>query len=110
VITLPSAYSIPRIYEQEINAVITAGYYSNKSEVVRDALRNFFEKKTQLRRAAAIEMYKKEEVTLSKGAEIAGMNFAEFKDLLIDRGIKIKAAKGTELEKGIRLLKRLRKK
>ena len=68
-----SAFSLPELYEQEIAAVIDAGYYSNKSEVVRDALRTLFEEKTQLRLAAAIEMYKKGEVTLSRAAEVAEM-------------------------------------
>lgn len=108
---MPSAYSIPQIYEQEIEAVVDAGYYSNKSEVVRDALRMLFEVKAQLRLAAAVELYKKEKVTLSRGAEIAGLNFFEFKDILIDRGVKIKSPGGSkeELEEGVRLIRKLRK-
>ena len=109
---MPSAFSIPKIYDQEIKAVIDAGYYSNKSEVVRDALRNFFEEKKQLRIAAAVEMYKKNEVTLSKAAEIAGMTSFEFKDILIERGIKIIIPGGSkqELETGVMIIKKLRKK
>ena len=34
-------------------------------------------------------MYKKEEVTLGRAAEIAGMGIIEFKDVLRDRSIKI---------------------
>ncbi|MBS3176672.1 UPF0175 family protein [Candidatus Woesearchaeota archaeon] len=108
---MPSAFSIPKVYEQEIEAVIVAGYYSNKSEVVRDALRNLFEEKTNLRLAAAVEMYKGNEVTLSKGAEIACLNILEFKDLLHDRGIKIRAPKESraEIARGVYSIKRLRK-
>ncbi len=107
---MPSAYSIPRIYEQEIEAVIDAGYYSNKSEVVRDALRNLFEAKAQLRIAAALELYKKEEVTLSKAAEIACLNILQFKGLLLDRGIPIRTPKQSkdELQKGVKLLQQLK--
>ena len=108
---MPSAYSIPQIYEQEIEAVVDAGYYSNKSEVVRDALRMLFEAKVQLRLAAAVELYKREKVTLSRGAEIAGLSFPEFKDILIDRGVEIKTPGGSkeELEAGIERLKKSRK-
>lgn len=109
---MPSAFSMPKIYEQEIRAVISAGYYSNKSEVVRDALRNLFEEKKQLRIAASVEMYKKGEITLSKAAEIAGMTSFEFKELLIERGIKIVIPGGSkqELDKGVMKIKALRKK
>lgn len=109
---MPNAFSMPEVYMKEIEALIRAGYYSNKSEVVRDALRNFFENKAQLRLAAAIEMYRKGDVTLSKAAEIAGMNFFEFKEILIERGIKIVSPGKSkdELEKGVELIRKLRKK
>ena len=108
---MPSAFSIPELYEQEIEAVIHAGYYSNKSEVVRDALRNLFDTKSQLRTAAAIEMYKKGVVTLSKAAEIAAMSFVEFKKLLLDRGIKIRVPRQSrqEIKRGVDLMRNLKK-
>ena len=107
---MPNAYSIPKIYEQEIAAVVEAGYYSNKSEVVRDALRLLFEVKSQLRLGAAIELYKKGEVTISRGAEIAGLNILEFKDILVDREVRIRTPKETkeEIKKGIDRLKKFR--
>ena len=87
---MPSTYSIPKIYEDEIEAVVDAGYYSSKSDVIRDALRFLFESKKNLKISAAIEMYKKGKVTLSKAAEIAGIDTVSFKEILKDRGIKIK--------------------
>ncbi|MDY6788589.1 MAG: UPF0175 family protein [Candidatus Nanohaloarchaea archaeon] len=108
---MPSAYSIPKIYREEIGAVVNAGYYSNKSEVVRDAIRVLFENRAELRLAAAIELYKEEEVTLSKAAEIAGLNIFEFKEVLKDRGIKIRSSGGKkeELERGIGKIEKSRK-
>ena len=107
-----SAFNLPELYEQEIAAVIDAGYYSNKSEVVRDALRTLFEEKTQLRLAAAIEMYKKGEVTLSRAAEVAEMGFFQFKEILNDRGVRMESPGGTkeELDTGVELIRKLRKK
>jgi len=87
---MPSTYSIPKIYEDEIEAVVDAGYYSSKSDVIRDALRLLFESKKNLKISAAIEMYKKGNVTLSKAAEIAGIDTVSFKEILKDRGIPIK--------------------
>lgn len=86
---MPSAYSIPAIYEEEIEGVIEAGYYSNKSEVVRDALRLFFEQKQMLRIYASIEMFKKGKISLARAAELAGVTSIEFMDILAERGIKV---------------------
>ncbi len=107
---MPSAYSIPKIYEKEIKAVVKAGYYSNKSEVVRDALRALFESKKQLRLAAAVELYKEGEVTLSKAAELADETTIEFKEILKDRGIRIVVPRKSkkELNKQVQKLKKIR--
>ncbi|MBI2655054.1 UPF0175 family protein [Candidatus Woesearchaeota archaeon] len=86
---MPSAYSIPKRYEEEIEGVVAAGYYSNKSEVVREALRYFFDTKKNLKLAAAIELYKEDKVTLSRAAELADLTSIEFKEILADKGIKI---------------------
>ncbi len=108
---MPNSFSIPELYMQEIRALIRAGYYSNKSEVVREALRDFFERKKELRVIAAVELYKNGEVTLSRGAEIAGVSFGAFKDLLKERGIKIivHGQSKEEIDKGIELIRKLRK-
>ena len=86
---MPSTYSIPKVYEDEIEAVVQAGYYSSKSDVVRDAIRLLFDTKTNLKISAAIEMYKTGKVTLGKAAELAGINVISFKEILRDRGIEI---------------------
>jgi len=85
-----STYSIPKVFEDEIEAVVDEGWYSSKSDVVRDALRLLFNTKSNLKISAAVGMYKKEKVTLSKAAEIAGMDSISFKEILKDRGIPIK--------------------
>lgn len=107
---MPSAYSIPKIYEEEIEGVIEAGYYSNKSEVVRDALRLFFEQKQMLRTMAAIEMFRKGKVSLARASELAGVSSFEFKEMLVERGIKIVLSnKGSkETKKQMNLLKKVR--
>ena len=86
---MPTSYSIPQVYEDEIEAIVKAGYYSSKSDVVRDAIRLLFETKSNLKLSAAIEMYKEGKVTLSKAAELAGSDTISFKEILKDRGIKI---------------------
>jgi len=42
-----------------------------------------------LKRDLAIELYAKKEVSLSRAAEICGLNIEDFRALLKERGIKI---------------------
>ncbi len=86
---MPTSYSIPKIYEDEIEAIVKAGYYSSKSDVVRDAIRHLFDTKNNLKLSAAIEMYKNGKATLSKAAELADLDTISFKEILKDRGIKV---------------------
>ncbi|MGA2874154.1 MAG: UPF0175 family protein [Nitrososphaerales archaeon] len=84
---MPSSYNLPEIVKKEIDALVRAGYYSSKSDVVKDALRTFLAKKENMRVAAAAELYKQEEVSLGKAAEIADMGIMEFKERLAELGI-----------------------
>ena len=68
---MPSSYNLPEIVKKEIDALVRAGYYSSKSDVVKDALRTFLAKKENMRVAAAAELYKQEEVSLGKAAEMS---------------------------------------
>lgn len=83
---MPSSYSLPELVKKEIDALVKAGYYTSKSDVVKDALRTFLGTKKNLRLAAAVELYKREEVSLGKAAEIADLGIVEFKELLADQG------------------------
>ncbi len=105
---MPTSYSLPRLIEDEIDALIDAGYYSSKSDVVKDALRTLLEIKANLRIAASVEMYKKGRVSIGKASEVAGMSMIEFKEVLIDRGIKrrIRVEK-KEMVKSDRLIKKV---
>ncbi len=53
---------------------------------------------------AAIELYKKGQVSLSKAAEIAGMTTVEFKEILGKRGIvrEIEARPTAEMDKKLK--------
>ena len=96
-----SSFSLPKIVEAEIEAVIRAGYYSSKSEVVKDALRLLFETRKELKIASAVEMYINGEISLGKAAEIAGVSVIEFKEILASRGIyrELEAGSAEEMDK-----------
>ena len=69
--------------------LVNIGKYPNKEEVIKDALRALIRAKPELKRDIAIELYKRKEVSLSRAAEICGLNIEDFKELLKERGIKI---------------------
>jgi predicted HTH domain antitoxin len=72
--------------ERKVRALVDAGYYSNKSEVIKNAVISLFRENTELNVTVAIELYKKGEVSLSKAAEIAWMTTIEFREERIYKG------------------------
>jgi len=79
---MPSSYNLPEIDKKKIDALVKSGFYSSKSDVVKDALRYMLEHKKTLSVAAAVELYKSGEVSLGKASEIAGIGLVEFKEIL----------------------------
>jgi predicted HTH domain antitoxin len=92
--------------------LIEAGYYPNRSELMMDALRYLFSKRQDLRLASAIELYQEGKVTLSRATEMAGMVSEEFKDVLVEKGLKIRveSLSDEEYNEGLKLIKDIREK
>ena len=86
---MTTAFSLPKIMEMEIAALVRAGYYSSKSDVAKDAFRILLESKKPLKIACAVELYHSGEVSLTRAAEIAEIDVETLKEILKDRGIKI---------------------
>jgi len=70
--------------------LIKVGRYHDRDELIEDALRALIRSKPNLRRELAVELYDRREISLSRGAEIAGLNLEDFKDLLLEKDVKIK--------------------
>lgn len=104
---MPSSYNLPEIVKKEIDELVKSGYYSSKSDVVKDALRYMLSNKKNLRLAAAVGLYKKGEVTLGKAAEIADVGILEFKERLKEYGIKriIEAESASKMDSAIEKIK-----
>jgi len=88
---MASSYSIPKLFQLQIDALVSSGYYTSKSDVVKDALRHLFETQDHLKQAAAVELYRRGQLTLSKSAELAAIPLEKFKEILRDQGISITA-------------------
>ena len=76
------------IQELELSALVKAGIFRNKTEAIKEALRLLFVTRPQLSVEAAIQLYKEEEVTLGRAAEMAGITRWELETLLADSGIE----------------------
>ena len=77
------------INREEINALLRMNIYRSKEDIITDAIRALLESKPQLKVEIAVGLYKNEEVSLWKAADIAGMTLEEFMEILSGRGIKI---------------------
>ena len=69
--------------------LVRIGKYPSKEELIEDALRTLIRANPELKRDLAMELYTKKEVSLSRAAEICGLNIEDFKALLKERSIKI---------------------
>ena len=106
---MPSSYNNPELVKKEIGALVKAGYYSSKSDVVKDALRTFLSSKRNLRMAAAVELYKEGEVSLGKAAEIADIGIIEFKEMLASLSYKrIITVSKSDVKRADELMKKMR--
>jgi Arc/MetJ-type ribon-helix-helix transcriptional regulator len=79
--------SLPAKMNEEIDAIIKAGYYDNRSELIRDAVRSFMSRKSHVRLVAALKMYERGKATIARAAEIAGMPFEDMKIILEEEGL-----------------------
>lgn len=77
-----STYSLPRLMEDEVSALVRSGHYSSKSDVIKDAMRTLFKSKSHLKSAAAIELLKEGKISLGKAAEIAEIPVHELQKML----------------------------
>ncbi len=86
--------------------VLVPKYYNSVDNLIEDAFRALLNLKPGLKVEIAIELYFKEEVSLSKAAEIASMDVEGFKEILKMRGLKVTSYIGSkeDIESGLRLI------
>jgi len=66
---------------------VEAQLYKNEEAVIQDALRHLLRARPEFRIQLAIYRYQKEDISLAKVASIAGVSWAQMKDILIEKGI-----------------------
>ena len=101
-----NCYTRATITSSGADALVWRGVYSTINELLEDALRTFFEFRKDMRIRAVIEMYKTDEISISKAAELAGVSTEEIKDFLAKAGVKISGVfsrnRGSELAELVR--------
>ncbi len=77
------------VMDKEINSLLRIGFYKSRDEVISDAIRNLLLNNRPLRLELAIDLYKADEVSLGRAAEIAGIDRWQFQEILNERQIPI---------------------
>ncbi len=75
--------------EKKIDLLVEGGYFS-REDLKKEAFKTLLRERSDLRIALAVEEYKRDEITLNRAAEIAGITTEEMKKKLVDRGISLK--------------------
>ncbi len=71
----------------ELDVLIGKGIYKDRESLMKDAMRSLLRSKPELRGQLAIELYWQGKVTLSRAAEIGGVDMESFKELLREAGV-----------------------
>lgn len=81
--------SYPIQIDKEVEALVRTGLYRSRDEVISDAVRNLLLNNKPLRVELAIDLFRSDEVSLGRAAEIAGMDRWQFQEILCERQIPI---------------------
>jgi predicted HTH domain antitoxin len=83
------------LWPVELDMSLQLGPWDTPDQVLSEAIEALLENHPSLRSQVAIELYCQDSVSLSRAAEIAGMDRWGFADLLRSRGIEIVAEPST---------------
>ena len=67
---------------------VDARLYNTPEDVVQDALRHLLRSRGDLRVQLAVHRYQVEEVSLAKAASLAGVSWAQMRDILLEQGVQ----------------------
>jgi predicted HTH domain antitoxin len=94
---------------EELDLLIQEGIYEDRDALLADAVRALLRSRPELRQQLAVALYKRGQVSLARGAEVAGVDGESFKELLREAGVlrRIEPA-GEALKSEVEALRRLR--
>jgi len=71
----------------QLDVLVERGIYKDREALMKDALRSLLRSRPELRERLAVELYRRGEVSLSRAAEIGGLDLENFKELLREAGV-----------------------
>ncbi|NOZ56322.1 MAG: hypothetical protein GXO73_05945 [Calditrichaeota bacterium] len=78
--------------------LVKARLYESEEEVISDALRHLLRARSDLRIELAVFKYRTEDLSLAAAAKLAGVSWAQMKDILLERGVQPRLGPETESE------------
>lgn len=74
----------------KVRDLVEANLYEDEDAVIQDALRCLLRSRTDLRVRLAVHRYKTEDISLGKAAHLAGVSWAQMRDILVERGVALR--------------------
>jgi predicted HTH domain antitoxin len=68
--------------------LVRARLYGSEEEVVRDALRHLLRARPDARVHVAVYRYQTEGLSLAKAADLAGVSWAQMREILLEKGVQ----------------------
>jgi len=68
--------------------LVRARLYGSEEEVVRDALRHLLRARPDARIHVAVSRYQAEGLSLAKAADLAGVSWAQMREILLEKGVQ----------------------
>ena len=81
--------NLPPVLRNEADLYVQGGYFTDRSEFIRAAIREYIEKLSSKRVAIAIQLYKERRLSLGGAAQIANTSIDDMKHILRSRGVEI---------------------
>jgi len=91
---------------QRMETLVERGIFEDEESLLASAYRSLLTLRPELKIEIALSLYEREEVSLGRAVEIAGVSREEFKEILASRGIerKIPLRSPEQVEADVRLL------
>jgi predicted HTH domain antitoxin len=68
--------------------LVAAQLYESEQAVIEDALRHLLRARPELRLQLAVHRYQTEAISLARAARLAGVSWAQMRDVLLERGVR----------------------
>jgi predicted HTH domain antitoxin len=81
---------IPERIKEEADLLVEGGYFDNRSELIREALREYLSGLRGRNLELAVDLYRKGKVSLGKAAELSGLGYEGMKEVLAERKLPIR--------------------